>query len=63
MKIVEKQSALLQATHEDQIPIDADHSMICKFETDSYDTFEKVYIRIGRMRSEPRQTQIDPTGM
>ena len=50
-KIVEKHSALLEVSHEEQIPVDADHSAMCKFETESDDTFEKVYKRIQRMRN------------
>jgi hypothetical protein len=42
---VEKHSALLKTNHEEQIPVDADHSAICKFETEEDDTFEKVYKR------------------
>jgi hypothetical protein len=51
---VEKHSALLEANHEEQIPIDADHSAMCKFETENDDTFEKVYKRMRRMRNNPR---------
>ncbi|KAL9098250.1 MAG: hypothetical protein Q9163_006061, partial [Psora crenata] len=53
--IVEKYSVLLETNHEEQIPVDADHSMMCKFETDNDSTFEKVYKRIRRMKSNPRQ--------
>jgi hypothetical protein len=49
---MEKHSALLQVHHEEQIPLDADHSTMCKFEEDSDDTFEKVYKTIQRMRSD-----------
>ncbi|KAK5215750.1 hypothetical protein LTR47_009949 [Exophiala xenobiotica] len=48
--IVEKHSALLETNHEEQIPVDADHSAMCKFETENDDTFEKVYKRMKRMR-------------
>ena len=51
---MEKRSAIFGACHEEQIPADADHSAICKFETDSDDTFEKIYKRIRRMRINPR---------
>jgi hypothetical protein len=42
-KNVEKHSALLETNHEEQIPVDADHRAMCKFEADSDATFEKVY--------------------
>ena len=54
VQIVEKHSALLEVEHEEQIPIDANHSAMCKFEADSDNTFEKVYKRIRRMRTDPR---------
>jgi hypothetical protein len=43
---------LLEVEHEEQIPVDANHSAMCKFEADSDDTFEKVYKRIQRMRTD-----------
>ncbi|KAI9868894.1 MAG: hypothetical protein M1823_009056, partial [Watsoniomyces obsoletus] len=52
--IVEKHSALLETDHEEQIPVDADHSAMCKFETENDDTFEKVYKRMRRMRGSSR---------
>jgi hypothetical protein len=61
VQIVEKHSALLEVEHEEQIPIDADHSAMCKFEADSNDTFEKVYKRIRRMRTDPRPRATDQT--
>lgn len=61
IQIVEKHSALLEVEHEEQIPIDANHSAMCKFEADSNDTFEKVYKRIRRMRKDPRPTATDQT--
>lgn len=39
--VVEKHSALLEVSHEEQVPVDADHSAMCKFETDKDDTFER----------------------
>lgn len=60
-QIVEKHSALLEVEHEEQIPIDANHSTMCKFEADSDDTFEKVYKRIRRMRTDPRPRATDQT--
>ncbi|KAJ9496115.1 hypothetical protein H2202_008361 [Exophiala xenobiotica] len=53
--IVEKYSALLETNHEEQIPVDADHNAMCKFETESDDTFEKVYKRVQRMKNNPRR--------
>ncbi len=61
VQIVEKHSALLEVEHDEQIPIDADHSAICKFETESDDTFEKVYKRMRRMRTDPRPRATDQT--
>ncbi|KAJ9612240.1 hypothetical protein H2200_003837 [Cladophialophora chaetospira] len=53
--VVEKHSALLEINHEEQIPVDSDHSAMCKFETDDDDTFEKVYKRVKRMRLNTRR--------
>lgn len=61
IQIVEKDSALLDVEHEEQIPTDANHSAMCKFEADSDDTFEKVYKRIRRMRTDPRPRATDQT--
>jgi hypothetical protein len=61
VQVVEKQSALLEVEHEEQIPIDANHSAMCKFEADNDDTFEKVYKRIRRMRTDPRPRVTDQT--
>jgi hypothetical protein len=55
---VEKHSTLLEVNNEEQIPVDADHSAMCKFETDSDDTFEKVYKRVKRMRNNPNHNNI-----
>lgn len=49
-QVVEKHSALLETAHEEQLPVDADHSAMCKFEKDDDQTFEKVYKRIKRAR-------------
>jgi hypothetical protein len=61
-QIVEKYSALLEVEHEDQIPVDANHSAMCKFEVDSDDIFEKVYKRIQRMRTDPRPGRTNQMG-
>lgn len=60
---MEKHSALLEVNHEEQIPVDADHSAMCKFETDGDATFEKVYKRIKRMRNNPRRITNEQSGM
>ena len=60
---MEKYSALLETNHEEQIPVDADHSAMCKFETDDDDTFEKVYKRLRRMRNNPRRITNNQSGM
>ncbi|ERF74221.1 hypothetical protein EPUS_03411 [Endocarpon pusillum Z07020] len=38
--IIKKHSALLEVKQEEQIPVDADHSIMCKFEAGSDDIFE-----------------------
>ena len=48
---MEKYSALLEVEHEEQIPVDADHSAMCKFETEDDITFEKVYKRVTRIKN------------
>ncbi|MCJ1279947.1 Kinesin light chain 3 [Puttea exsequens] len=58
---VEKHSALLETNHEEQMSVDADHSMICKFETDSDDTFKKIYKRVQRMRNSPQPRADEPS--
>lgn len=60
---MEKRSALLDISHEEQVPVDADHSAMCKFETDKDDTFEKVYKRIKRMKNNPQRVTNEPSGM
>lgn len=61
-QIVEKHSALLEVEHEEQIPVDANHSVMCKFEADTDDTFEKVCKRIQRMRTDPRPGRTSQIG-
>ena len=60
---MEKHSALLEVNHEEQIPVDADHSAMCKFETELDDTFEKVYKRVRRMKNSPRRVAGEQSGM
>jgi hypothetical protein len=60
---VEKHSALLETNHEEQIPVDADHSAMCKFETEGDDIFEKVYKRVKRMRGNQRPVAAEQSGM
>jgi ankyrin repeat protein len=52
LQVVEKHSALLEVDGEDQVPVNADHSQICDFETEDDDTFEKTWKRIERIRKE-----------
>ena len=59
---MEKHSALLETDHEEQIPVDADHSAMCKFETADDDTFEKVYKRVRRMRASSRRITYEQSG-
>lgn len=59
---MEKHSALLEVKHEEQIPVDADHSAICKFETDEDDTFEKVYKRVRRIRNNSQRIANEQLG-
>lgn len=61
-QIVEKHSALLEVEHEEQIPVDANHSAMCKFEADSSDIFKKVYRRIQRMKTDPRPGRTNQMG-
>ena len=61
-QIVEKDSALLEIQHEEQIPINANHRMICKFETAADDTFDKVCCRIERMKKRPLRKVIAQVG-
>ena len=48
---------------EEQIPVDADHSMMCKFETESDATLERVYKRIQRMGRVAGSTATEQAGM
>lgn len=59
---MEKHSALLDVGHEEQVPVDADHSAMCKFETDQDGTFEKVYKRIKRMKNHPERLTNEQSG-
>jgi hypothetical protein len=59
---VEKYSALLESNHEEQIPVDADHSAMCKFETENDNTFEKVYKRVKRMRNNLQHSTNEQSG-
>ena len=59
---MDKHSALLETNQEEQIPVDADHSAMCKFETSDDDTFEKVYKRVRRMRINTRHIPNEDLG-
>jgi len=63
LQVVEKHSALLEVDREDQVPVNTDHSQICKFENEDDDTFEKTWKRIERMRKENRAASTEQTGM
>ena len=57
---MEKDSALLCVHNEESIPVDADHTQICKFEEQEDDTYEKCFKRIRRILAsynEKRQSQ------
>lgn len=54
---------MLEVNHEEQIPVDADHSAMCKFEMEDDDTFERVYKRVKRMRNSPRRVANEQSGM
>lgn len=47
--IVEKQSALLELSHEDTQPVDANHRDMCKFHTRNDETYKKLVKRVNRM--------------
>lgn len=60
LQIVDDQSALLGVPNEESIPVDADHSHICKFKEHDDDTYKKCYKRVARIlsqRKDNRQTQ------
>ncbi|KAK5279434.1 hypothetical protein LTR14_012351, partial [Exophiala xenobiotica] len=61
--IVEKHSALLETNHEEQIPFDANHSAMCKFETEDDPTLERVYKRRKRMKNNPQRITNEQSGM
>lgn len=48
-QIVEKSSALLEVNGEDQIPVNANHSEMCKFETRDNAVYDKLSKRINRI--------------
>jgi hypothetical protein len=56
-------SALLEVEDEDQIPVEADHSQICKFEKEDDVTFEKAWRRIGRIRRRAQPARTTKLGM
>ena len=51
-QIVEKHSALLDVDAEEQIPVDANHEVMCKFGERDDEAYEKVFKRIRRMINE-----------
>jgi hypothetical protein len=46
---VEKHSSLLEASGEDQVPVEANHEEMCKFAHRDDAVYEKLYRRIRRM--------------
>ena len=46
---MDKHSSLLEASGEDQIPVDANHKEICKFAHRNDAVYEKLFRRIKRM--------------
>ena len=48
-QIVDKHSALLELSHEDSQPVDANHRDMCKFDTRNDETYKKLVKRIDRM--------------
>jgi hypothetical protein len=55
-------SALLEVNHEEQIPVDANHSEVRKFGTDDDDTFEKVDKSVKRIRNSPQRISNEQLG-
>lgn len=52
---MDKKSALLVVPNEESIPVDANHSEICKFEQQDNDTYEKCVARIKRILKKSNQ--------
>lgn len=46
---MEKHSALLELSHEDTQPVDANHRDMCKFATRDDETYKKLVKRVNRM--------------
>lgn len=49
IQVVEKHSALLDLDQEDQIPVNASHIDMCKFEASDDDVYNKLNKRVKRM--------------
>lgn len=60
---MENYSALLDISHEEQVPVDADHSAMCKFEGEDDATFERVYKRMKRIKNNLRHTTKEQLSM
>lgn len=58
---MEKSSALLEVDGEDQIPVDANHSHMCKFGARDDPVYEKLYKRLRRMLKERDGESFDAT--
>jgi hypothetical protein len=61
--VVEKYSALLDIDGEEQIPINANHRNMCKFERRNDGTYGKVFKRVRRMLREKNKIQTDARSM
>lgn len=59
--IVDKHSALLEVEGEEQIPVDANHSEMCKFDGRDNEVYEKVFKSLGRMLKGKDKIQKDGT--
>lgn len=49
IKIVEKDSAVLNTKNEEHIPCQTSHTQMFKFDSPDHDTYKKIYKRILRM--------------
>jgi hypothetical protein len=49
LQVVEKPSSLLEIVEEEQLPVNANHVLMCKFESRDDETYEKVWKRVRRI--------------
>lgn len=59
-QIVEKHSALLELSHEDTQPVDANHRDMCKFDTRNHETYKKLVKRVNRILKEKDKSLLAP---